>query len=191
MKISFLASHGGSAAKAIITAMATGDLPAMPGILVTNNADSGIHQWCVDHDFPIQHISSRTHGDKEDAAICNALVNTGTDIVVCSGYMKKIGPLTLSRFKDHILNIHPALLPKHGGQGLYGDKVHAAVLEAGEKISGASVHLVTADYDEGPVLGQSRVEVTLDDTLDTLRQKVQATESSLYIKCLKSFLTGQ
>lgn len=191
MKISFLASHGGSSAKAIIAAMASGDLPAEPGILITNNGDSAIHQWCHENDFPVQHISSRTHGKEEDAAILAALTEAGSDIVVCSGYMKKIGPQTLAHYSGNILNIHPALLPKHGGQGMYGDRVHQAVLNAGETESGASVHVVTENYDEGPVLGQSHVDVSPDDTVESLKQKVQATEPGLYIHCVHGFLTAR
>ena len=191
MIISFLASHGGSSAKAIIAAMASGEVDAQPGILITNNADSAIHRWCEGNDFPVRHISTRTHGDGEDAAILEALQAANTDIVVCSGYMKKIGPRTLTAFSGKILNIHPSLLPKHGGQGMYGNRVHEAVLAAGERESGATVHLVTADYDDGPVLGQSHVDVTADDTVDSLRGKVQTTEPDLYLRCLKSFLTGR
>jgi phosphoribosylglycinamide formyltransferase-1 len=191
MKVSFLASHGGSSAKAIIAAMASGEIDAEPGILITNNSESTILQWCHDNDFPVQHISSLTHGKEEDAAILAALKTAGTDIVVCSGYMKKIGPQTLAQYSGNILNIHPALLPKHGGQSMYGDRVHRAVLDAGESESGATVHVVTENYDEGPVLGQSHVTVTPEDTVESLRQKVQATEPGLYIQSLIGFLTAR
>ncbi len=190
MKISFLASHGGSSAKAIIAAMTAGELDAEPGILITNNVDSSIYHWCRENGFPVSHISTRTHGDGEDEAVLAALVEAQTDVVVCSGYMKKIGPITLNHFSGRILNIHPSLLPSHGGRGLYGDRVHAAVLEAGDTETGATVHVVTAEYDEGPVVGQSRVAVSATDDVETLRQKVQATEPELYIRCLKSFLTS-
>lgn len=192
MKISFLASHGGSSARAIIGAIEDGVLDAEPGIVITNNADSGIHQWCLDTGFPFFLVSSRTHPDPgdEDRAILALLKEAGTDIVVCSGYMKKIGPQTLAGFDGRILNIHPALLPAYGGQGMYGDKVHAAVLANGERESGATVHVVNAAYDEGPILGQSHVAIDPDDSVATLRQKVQATEPGLYIDCLKRFLTG-
>lgn len=182
-----MASHGGSSARAIIAAMSDGKVAAVPGILITNNADSGIHAWCQEHAFPCAHVSAKTHED-EDGAIVAALEEANTDIVVCSGYMKKIGPATLARYSGRILNIHPSLLPKHGGQGLYGDRVHAAVLAAGEETSGATVHVVTAEYDDGPVIGQSHVVVSEDDTIDTLRSKVQATEPGLYIECLNTFL---
>ncbi len=190
MKISFLASHGGSSARAILKAIAEGELNAEAGIVITNNQDSAIQQWCVDHHVPVFHISSRTHPQPEaaDSAIVNTLKQANTDIVVCSGYMKKIGPDTLAGYAGRILNIHPALLPAYGGSGMYGDRVHAAVLKAGESESGASVHIVDENYDEGPVIGQSRVKVRPEDSVETLRQKVQATEPELYIDCLKKFL---
>lgn len=191
MKISFLASHGGSSARAIIAAMASGELKAEPGILITNNAGSAIHAWCLEQGFPVHHVSSVTHPGREDDTIRALLADSGTNVVVCSGYMKKIGPKTLAAFAGRILNIHPALLPKHGGKGMYGDRVHAAVLKAGEKESGASVHVVTADYDDGPVIGQSHVEVLPVDTVASLRARVQATEPGLYIDSLKRFLTGR
>ena len=76
-----------------------------------------------------------------------------------AGYMKRLGPLVLSHYKGRLLNTHPTLLPKYGGQGMYGDRVHKAVLAAGEKVSGATVHLVEGDYDTGPVLSQVEVPV--------------------------------
>ena len=191
MKISFLASHGGSSARAIIQAMTGGELDAEPGILITNNLDSNIYTWCKAIQFPVYHVSSKTHTDPtaEDLAILTLLQEAETDIVVCSGYMKMIGLETLAGFENRILNIHPALLPLYGGVGMYGDKVHATVLAAGDAESGATVHIVTEHYDEGPVIGQSQVDVLPDDTVDSLRQRVQETEPELYIECLKRFLT--
>ncbi|HTR01023.1 MAG TPA: phosphoribosylglycinamide formyltransferase [Candidatus Acidoferrum sp.] len=188
--ISFLASHGGSSAKFLIGAMQSGELQATPGILIGNNRDSAILHWCLEHDMPFRHISAKTHrgDDNADEAICSVLREAGTDVVVCSGYMKAIGPRTLAAFTGRILNIHPALLPKHGGKGMYGDHVHAAVLAAGERESGASVHVVSAGIDEGPVLLQSKVPVLPGDTLATLRARVQATEPALYLAAIKKFL---
>jgi len=191
-KISFLASHGGSSAKAIIKAIEEGKLEASPGILITNNVGSAIHQWCSDNGFPVYHVSAATHGPPQiaDATIMSLLKEVNTDLVACSGYMKQIGPVTLQEFSGQILNIHPALLPNHGGQGMYGDNVHEAVLKAGDKESGATVHVVTENYDEGPIIAQSYVEVLADDTLESLRQRVQATEPNLYINAIKSILSG-
>ncbi|PKM35544.1 MAG: phosphoribosylglycinamide formyltransferase, partial [Gammaproteobacteria bacterium HGW-Gammaproteobacteria-10] len=153
MKISFLASHGGSSARKIIETIENGELPGFEiGILITNNKDSAIYDWCLTHGIEVFHISSKTHSDNEDQAIKKVLQSAGTEFIVLSGYMKKIGPQTLSAYTGKILNIHPSLLPKFGGRGMYGDFVHAAVLEAGETVSGATVHFVTDAYDEGPLL---------------------------------------
>lgn len=192
MKISFIASHGGSSAKHIISAMKQKVLTAELGVVITNNSDSEILRWCQEQKIPVHLINAQTHPEpeSEDRAIMNALLEAQTDLVVLSGYMKKIGPHTLTRFNNHILNIHPALLPKHGGQGLYGDRVHEAVLKSGDKVSGASVHLINDHYDEGPVLKQSHVPVYPDDTVASLRARVQATEGDLYLETLKNIIEG-
>ncbi len=193
MKISFLASHGGSSAKAIIGAMREGRLDAEPGILITNNRDAPIRQWCLDNGIEVLHISSRTHGNEEkvDMAIASALRQANTSLVVCSGYMKKIGPATLRHFPYKILNIHPALLPEFGGKGMYGDLVHQAVLAAGKTESGATVHYVTDGIDEGPIIKQQVVPVHEDDTLESLRSRVQACEPGLYLSALTELLEDE
>jgi phosphoribosylglycinamide formyltransferase 1 len=187
MIISFLASHGGSSARALIQAMREGKLAAEPGIVITNNRDSAIFHWCLDNDIPVRHISSKTHRGEENAdeAISTVLQDIGSNLVVCSGYMKPIGPVTLHAFHGRILNIHPALLPAHGGKGMYGDHVHEAVLQAGDRQSGATVHMVTAGIDEGPIVLQQSVAVTPDDTVESLRLRVQAIEPELYLRALQ------
>jgi len=190
MKLSFLASHGGSSARALIAAMQQGTLAAEAGIVITNNRDSAIFHWCLDNGIEVRHISSKTHRGEEgaDEAISTVLQNAGTGIVVCSGYMRVIGPHTLAAFPQRILNIHPALLPKFGGKGMYGDNVHRAVLAAGEQRSGATVHFVSAGIDEGPVLLQQEVPVLPGDTVETLRARVQAVEPDLYLRALQKLL---
>jgi phosphoribosylglycinamide formyltransferase-1 len=193
MKISFLASHGGSSAKFLIAAMRAGKLAAEPGVLITNNRDSAIFHWCLDNGIDVRHISAKTHRGEENAdeAIALILKEAGSDLVVCSGYMKTIGPNTLRAFTDRVLNIHPALLPKYGGKGMYGDHVHTAVLKAGDRESGATVHVVSAGLDEGPIVLQRKVPVQAGDTLETLRARVQAVEPQLYLDALKKFLVLQ
>ncbi len=190
MKISFLASHGGSSAKFLIAAMRDGRLPAEPGVLITNNRDAAIFHWCLDNKIDVRHISSKTHRGEENAdeAIALVLESAGSDLVVCSGYMKTIGPNTLAAFPGRILNIHPALLPKFGGKGMYGDHVHTVVLACGEKESGATVHVVSAGLDEGPIVLQKIVPVLGGDTVETLRARVQAAEPELYLDAVKLWL---
>jgi len=188
MKISFLASHGGSSARAIIAAIQAQQLSGFEiGLLITNNKTTAIYQWCIDNQIEVLHISAKTHPENEDAAICAALKSVDTDIIVLSGYMKKIGLQTLQAFNNKILNIHPSLLPKHGGHKMYGDFVHAAVLKAGDEISGASVQIINEVYDAGPVLLQQQVPVLNGDTVATLGERVRAEEAGLYINALNKW----
>jgi phosphoribosylglycinamide formyltransferase-1 len=193
MIISFLASHGGSSARYIIQSMANGTLTASPGVLVCNNRHASILEWCLENDFPARHISAKTHrGDQEaEEAMCTVLEDAGTELLVCSGYMKILGPKLLGKYPGRILNIHPSLLPRHGGRGMFGDRVHEAVLAAGEKNSGASVHIVCEGVDEGPIVMQQSVAVEEGDTIASLRARVQSEEPELYLRAIKYFLKQQ
>lgn len=188
MKISFLASHGGSSARHIISAIQAHTLTGFEiGILISNNKTTAIYPWCLENDIDVLHISGKTHPENEDQAIKSALIAAGTDIVVLSGYMKKIGSETLAEFSNKILNIHPSLLPKHGGHKMYGDFVHTAVLAQGDSESGASVQVINDVYDAGPVLLQQKVPVLMDDTVASLGARVRSVEGELYINALSKW----
>jgi phosphoribosylglycinamide formyltransferase-1 len=113
------------------------------------------------------------------------------DTVILAGYMKKLGPLTLQAFRGRILNIHPALLPKFGGQGMYGKRVHEAVLQAGETVTGVTVHVVDEVYDHGRILAQCIVPVEEGDTVDSLAGRVLQQEHRLYAETLQRIAAGQ
>ncbi len=98
--------------------------------------------------------------------------------------MKKLGRRTLEAFAGRIFNTHPALLPAFGGQGMYGTRVHQAVLESGASITGATVHLVEAEYDTGPIIAQAEVAVIEADTVESLATRVMATERELLVSTL-------
>lgn len=188
--VSFLASHRGSAVRHVLAAIASGELTASCGIVVTNNKDSEIYTWCIEHGVTVCHISGKTHPSEaaKDLAITEALSSVSTDIIVLSGYMKKIGATTLAQFSGKILNIHPSLLPAHGGKGLYGDHVHRSVLRSGDKKSGATVHYINEEYDEGPILMQQEVAVDEADTLQSLKAKVQYIEGPLYVRAIQKIV---
>jgi len=193
MKLGFLASHNGSNMGAIIEACKSGALQAMPVVVISNNGDSGALKRAEREAIPHYHISSQTHPlpERLDQAILDALLRHQVDIVVLAGYMKKLGTPTLSRFAGAILNIHPALLPKFGGQGMYGVRVHEAVLAAGERESGASVHLVEEGYDTGPLIAQARVPVLPEDTAQTLAARVLKAEHELFPAVLQKIVGGE
>lgn len=101
------------------------------------------------------------------------------DLVVLAGYLKKVPPAVVARFPHRLINIHPALLPGFGGPGMYGRRVHAAVLASGATTSGATVHYVDEEYDRGPIIAQRTVPVLPDDTPDTLAARVLTVEHEL------------
>ena len=164
LKLGFLASHGGSSMKAVVAAIERGSLAARARLVISNNAESAALQFARAQGLPWRHISAQTSPDP-DAAIAEALQGAGVDWVILSGYMRRLGPVTLQRFKGRILNIHPALLPKYGGQGMYGRRVHEAVHAAGDAVSGASIHLVESDYDTGPVIARREVPINPGDNV--------------------------
>ena len=111
------------------------------------------------------------------------------DLVVMAGFMTRLAPPVLNRFD--VINIHPALLPMFGGDGCYGHHVHEAVLNAGVKITGATVHFADAEYDHGPIILQEAVPVEEDDTPDTLADRVQACERRIYPKAVALYAQGR
>jgi folate-dependent phosphoribosylglycinamide formyltransferase PurN len=109
------------------------------------------------------------------------------DLVCLAGFVKKF-PLDPTK-KIKAINIHPALLPKHGGHGMYKSSVHQSVLDSEDEFSGATVHFVNEDYDQGEIIAQSRVKVLADDTVDSLAQRVFAVEQKLYPIVVQSLVT--
>ena len=193
LRLGFLASGSGSNMQAIIDACRSGRLQAEPVVVIGNHSTSGAMKRGANAGVPTYHLSGGTHPDQDglDQAIATALTEHDVSVVVLAGYMKLIGPLTLARFRRRILNIHPALLPAYGGHGFYGRAVHAAVLAAGEKESGVTVHVVDEVYDHGPILAQSRVPVLPADTVDSLAARVLEQEHTLYVDTLQSIASGE
>jgi phosphoribosylglycinamide formyltransferase-1 len=193
MKIGFLASHNGSNMQAIIDACKSGALQATPAVVISNNGGSGALARAEREGIPHYHLSAKTHPDPEslDRAILDALLRHGVDIVVLAGYMKKLGPRTLTHFRCRILNIHPALLPKFGGKGMYGMRVHEAVIAAGESVSGVSIHVVDEEYDTGPLIAQAQVPVEPTDTPEKLAERVLQREHTFFPEILQKIASGE
>jgi len=193
LKIGALISGGGTNLQAIIDACESGTVPAEVVAVISNNSDAFGLQRARKHGIPAVHLSSKQYPDPEDldVAMAEELMKHGTQLVVFAGYMKKRGPKFLQAFPNHVLNIHPALLPKYGGKGFYGHHVHEAVLASGDKVSGPSVHLVDEQYDHGPVLGQLEVPVLPDDTPDTLAERVLAKEHVIYTEVISKIARGE
>jgi len=192
MNLGVLASHEGTTLQSVIDASADGRLAARVAVVVSNNSDAGALAKARQAGIPALHLSSRTHTDPRmlDAAIRDALVEAEVDVVFLAGYMKQVGPLVLAAFTGRILNTHPALLPKFGGKGMYGDRVFEAVLEAHETESGVSIHVVDPEYDTGPVLRQCKVPVLANDSVESLKARTRAREKELVVETLDLVARG-
>lgn len=191
-RLAFFASGRGSNLKAIVSACETNDLYAEPAIVISNNIDSAALTWAQEKDIQTAHFSGKTHPDEQerDTAICECLQNNHIDWVVLAGYMKKIGDKTLKQYAGRIVNIHPSLLPKFGGQGMYGLHVHEAVLAASEHETGVTIHFVTNEYDQGDIIMQETVPVIPGEAPETLAARVLELEHRLYTKALKYLFTS-
>ncbi len=181
LEIGFLASHNGTDMKAIIEATESGKLQAHPKIVISNNKSSPALDYAREHNIPATHINDKTHKDP-DTAIRDALSLHKVNLVVMSGYMKKVEKETRARFKNRILNVHPALLPKYGA--IYGDAVHEAVLASNDEYTGPTIHLIDANYDTGQIIAQSKVKIEPNDSISSLKKRVQEAEITLYLKVL-------
>jgi phosphoribosylglycinamide formyltransferase-1 len=182
-----LASGEGQTLQALMDACEGGALHGEVVLLLSNNAGSGAMVRAEQQGVATAHLSATTHADVDelDAAVTKALLEAQPDVVVMTGYMKRLGLRVLDAFKDRIINTHPALLPKFGGQGMYDRYVHTAVLAAGETETGATVHFVEGDYDSGRIIAQVSVPVLSDDSADTLAQRVKTAERLLLIHVLQ------
>ena len=193
LKLGFLASHGGSGMRAILQAIRAGALKAQACVMISNNVGAGAHEVAASFGVPSLVLNTRLLGDEDslDRAITRTLEDHGVTLIPLSGYMRMLGPRTLARYHNRILNVHPALLPAFGGQGMYGDRVHAAVLAAKAKVSGATVHLVDEEYDHGPIVAQLETRVNDDDDVNSLRARVQIAEQELFVRVLSDVGAGR
>lgn len=187
-----MASGAGSNFKALLTQIEEKQLSAVCQFVIVNNGNCGAAQIAKAYGIPVYHISTVTHPEPVDyeQAFLDVVNTHAVDFLLLAGYMKKVTDSLLDRLKDRVLNIHPSLLPKFGGQGFFGIRVHEAVLEARLAWTGATVHLVSGDYDQGRILGQSVVPVFGGDTPEMLAARVLKAEHNLYWKTLRDYATS-
>jgi phosphoribosylglycinamide formyltransferase-1 len=192
MRLGILASHEGTTLQAALDAVANGSLSAGVPVVISNNGESGALRRARAAGLLAVHLSSVTHPSPEqlDQAILETLTNARADVVLLAGYMKRLGPKVLQEYGGRIVNTHPALLPKFGGKGMYGDRVHQAVLASGDAETGVSLHFVDAEYDTGPVLAQCRVPVLPGDSVAELSARVRAREKEFLVEMLAKMAEG-
>ena len=187
LRIGVLASGDGSNLQSIIDSCEDGSVPAEVVLVISNNSTAKALDRAQNHGIDALHISAVTEGSAEsvDIRIAHEMKSRSVDLIALAGYMKKIGPAVLDHYTGRIINIHPALLPKFGGPGMYGMHVHEAVVESGDRESGASVHFVDGKYDHGTVIDQITVPVEPNDTPETLQKRVLIQEHKIYPKVIR------
>lgn len=187
LNIAVFASGRGSNFEALQHAIITEKFPARIVLVLSNNSQSGALALARSFNIPAFHISQRqfNSSDEFDATVLEILRIHEVNFIVLAGYMKQISEPLIKKYPGRIINIHPALLPKFGGKGMYGIHVHEAVIAAKEKVSGATVHRVDAQYDEGSIIEQEQIDVDPTDTPESLAAKVLQIEHALLPKVVK------
>ncbi|HXF96883.1 MAG TPA: phosphoribosylglycinamide formyltransferase [Gemmatimonadales bacterium] len=172
VRVAVLASGGGTNLQALLDALGT-DAPARVVRVISDRPDAGALERARRAGVEAQVLRNPADAPGLAAALADA------DLVVLAGYLKLVPAAVVARFRGRMINIHPALLPGFGGPGMYGRRVHQAVLRSGATVSGATVHYVDEEYDRGPIIAQWPVPVRPGDTPETLAARVLAVEHQL------------
>jgi len=191
LELGFLASRNGSAMRAIVAAIEAGRLQARARLAVSNNRRAPALAFAAEHGVTTLCIPTQADPDAADARLVQALERAGVELIVLSGYLRRLGPRTLARYRNRVLNIHPGPLPAFGGHGMYGRSVHEAVIAAEASQSEICIHLVDEEYDRGPVIARRPVPVSPGDSAEQLEARVTALEPSFFVETLQALSAGK
>lgn len=193
MNIAVFASHGGSDLQAIIDGCKNNMINANVAVVISNNGTSMALQRAKNENISSYHLSAKKSGSEDALAseILDVLGANDIDMIFLAGYMRMLHISILEKYHNRIFNIHPALLPKFGGKGMYGMNVHTAVIEAKEKESGVSIHRVNAEYDSGEIVAQTTVPVLSGDTPEVLAARVLEREHEFLVEVIADIANGK
>ena len=184
--IAIFASGTGSNAQKIIDHFRNSDKAAVT-LILCNKPGAGVFNIAEKEGIPSVLIEKERFFRSDDYIYI--LKEANIDLIVLAGFLWKVPANLVQAFPGKIINIHPALLPKYGGKGMYGHFVHDAVISAGEKESGITIHFVNEKYDDGATILQEKCEITIEDTPETLAKKVQVLEHKYYPLIVERLLT--
>ena len=187
--LAIFSSGGGSNLKAIYSSIVSKLINARIAMVVSNNPNSGSIEFAKECKINYFIINKQICPDryKRENIILEELIKRKIDLICLAGYMKLIPEKIINHYRNCILNIHPSLLPKHGGKGFYGKNVHESVIASGDKLSGVTIHFVDKEYDRGAILIQEKVDVKSDDTPNSLSHRILKIEHKLYSLAIKAF----
>ena len=193
LQVGVLGSGRGSNFQAILDAIKRGAVPNVwVRVVISNNSNAGILEIARANAIPAIHMSQRQFPD--EPAFVDALLKTfrqhDVNFIELAGYMKQLHTRVIAAFRNRIINIHPALLPKYGGKGMYGMHVHEAVVAHKENVSGATVHVVDEEFDHGTIVLQKQVSIEAGDTAEIVAAKVLRIEHEIYPQALRLFAEG-
>lgn len=193
MNIAVFSSHNGSDLQAVIDACANGVINAKVCVVISNNPDSKALERARVSGIDGYAVNNKSCGSEEalNNEILRILSLYKTDIIFLAGYLKKIGDGVLKKYHNRIFNIHPALLPKYGGKGMYGMNVHKAVIDAGEKVSGITVHRVNGGYDEGEIIAKTEIDITGIETCEALAEEIIKHEHIFIVEVINEIISGR
>lgn len=192
-RILILASGEGTLFEAIAKRCLAGEVAAEVVALITHKEGTGAEMKALGLGVPVIVVNPMDFSDTNDwdRQLFHALESLAPDLIVLAGFTKKLGPVVIEQFFGRIINSHPSLLPKFGGEGMYGRYVYEAILRAQESLTGITVHWVTENYDEGPPLAQLEVAVEPNDSIESLMTRVKAAEREFYPKVIDLLCQGQ
>ena len=192
--IAVFASGNGTNAENIIDYFnnnANGERIAEIKVVICNRSDAYVLKRAEAAGVPSIILDKEELTSENPALLFELLEQYKTDYIVLAGYLLKVPALLINRYKEKIMNIHPALLPKYGGKGMYGHRVHQAVIDAGEKESGITVHIADEIYDNGKILFQAKCPVSPEDTAETLAHKIHLLEQEHFPKIIEKYIAGE
>ncbi|MCK4295900.1 MAG: phosphoribosylglycinamide formyltransferase [Candidatus Marinimicrobia bacterium] len=191
--IAVFASGRGSNFAAILEQIQRGNIPAQIRCIISDHTHPPVFDIAGKAGISTHWVNRKQFDSRDDYTIflLSLLEKYKVDLVVLAGYLKLIPMPIVKRYKNSMINIHPALLPNFCGKGFYGIKVHEAVIESGVKITGVTVHFVDEHYDTGPIIIQEKVEVLPDDIPETLAKRVLKIEHKVYPEVVKAFCDGR
>jgi phosphoribosylglycinamide formyltransferase-1 len=193
VKLGFFASGSGSNFEAVAKRCQSGELGADAAVLICNVPEAGVFERAKGLGVAAYLVrrDDFAEGPAFAARLLEILREHGVELVLMAGYLRKLPGALLRAYPNRVLNIHPALLPSFGGKGLYGRRVHEAVLEAGCRVTGVTVHLADDKYDHGPIVLQRAVEVQEGDTPESLAARVLEVEHQIYGDAVKLFVQNR
>lgn len=184
LRLGVLVSGGGTNLQSIIDATENGMLQSKVVCVISNKKDAYGLERARKHNIPDYFVDPKEAGYNQ--SILDILLEAKVDLVVCAGYIKILDQTLLDVYGGRIINIHPSLLPKYGGMGYYGIHVHEAVIAAGEKESGATVHYIDAGVDTGKIILQRKLEVLPDDTPQSLQARIlDQIEHHIFVEAIQ------